>query len=117
MSSSIPELSFEAIEKGDSISISILKAALEEHDRALKMVRRDVLERLPAQETLGLQVSNSDGLQMTSMIRVRPRAGVQCSHIHLRRTHENKNGCRTGGTVGRKTERRRRERVAVGGRT
>lgn len=31
MSSSIPELSFEAIEKGDSISISILKAALEEH--------------------------------------------------------------------------------------
>jgi isopenicillin N synthase-like dioxygenase len=31
MSSNIPELSFEAIEKGDSISISILKAALEEH--------------------------------------------------------------------------------------
>jgi len=31
MSNSIPELSFEAIEKGDSISISILKAALEEH--------------------------------------------------------------------------------------
>ncbi|MDA9204826.1 isopenicillin N synthase family oxygenase [Gammaproteobacteria bacterium] len=31
MSSNIPELSFEAIEQGDSISISILKAALEEH--------------------------------------------------------------------------------------
>lgn len=31
MSSNIPELSFEAIEKGDSISLSILKAALEEH--------------------------------------------------------------------------------------
>ena len=31
MSNSIPELSFEAIEQGDSISISILKAALEEH--------------------------------------------------------------------------------------
>lgn len=31
MSSNIPELSFEAIEQGDSISLSILKAALEEH--------------------------------------------------------------------------------------